>query len=107
MSARFFSTFSLILCSALLCTSTLSAQEPKLPGILKRSPSRANSVVYINPPALSKLMKDAGMTEGLRSNVEEVWAIADLDLDTVTPRWEAGYAKLTASVDSAALAAGM
>ncbi|MFK7738178.1 MAG: hypothetical protein AB8B50_19275 [Pirellulaceae bacterium] len=64
-------------------------------------------MVYINPPALSKLMKDAGMEEGLRSSVKEVWAIADLDLDSVTPKWEVGYANLNTTVDAAALAAGL
>ncbi|MFN3188993.1 MAG: hypothetical protein ACE361_00605 [Aureliella sp.] len=109
MSARYFSFLTLTLCAALVVGGTISAQEPepKLPGILKRAPSRSNTVVYINPPALSKLMRDAGMTDGLRSNVEEVWAIADLDLDSLRPKWEVGYAKLGSPVDAAALAAGM
>ena len=91
---------------ALSCTQA-KAQEPKLPGILERAPSRANTVVYVNVPYLSKLMKDAGMGEGLSGNVEEVWAIADLDLDQVKPKWEAGYATLRSSVDTSALAAAL
>lgn len=100
---------SMLVIAFLIATtsSAVTGQEPKLPGILKRSPSRANAVVYVNVPSLSKLMKDAGMGEGLSGNVGEVWAIADLDLDRVKPKWEVGYATLKAPVDVGALAVAL
>ena len=96
--------FSLLFALTALNTN---AQEPKLPGILKRSPSRANTVVYVNAPSLSNLMSQAGMGGGLSDNVGEIWSIADLDLDRVSPKWEVGYATLNSEVDTAALAAAM
>ncbi len=84
-----------------------SAQEPKLPGLLQRSPSPANTVTYLNIPALSKLMSAAEMKGTLAGGINEVWAIADLNTATLRPSWEAGYATLKAPVNGEALAAAL
>ncbi len=99
--------FQLPLLAILLCvlsTNSGIAQEDKLPGLLKRSPSPANTVVYLNMPSLGKLMTDAKMSNKLAGGVTEVWAIADLNTATMTPKWEAGYAMLKGAVDEKALA---
>ncbi|GAB5404599.1 MAG: hypothetical protein Aurels2KO_28300 [Aureliella sp.] len=81
-----------------------NAQDGKLPGLLQRSPSPANTVVYLNIPSLEQLMSDAEMGSKLAKGVTEVWAISDLNTATMTPKWEAGYAMLKGKVDNKALA---
>ncbi len=77
----------------LLFATTVKAQDSeKLPLLLSRSPSPANTVAYIHVPALNKLIKDAGFTGELASSLNEVWVVADLDLGVLRPKWEAGYA---------------
>ena len=71
------------------------AEEPKIATLLQRSPAPANSIMYLHVPSLRKLMSEANMPERLDQKIEEVWAIADLDIFRLTPRWEAGYAKLS------------
>lgn len=95
-----------VLC-LLLTANTSSAQEPKLPGLLKLSPSPANTVAYVNIPALSKLMADAKMDGKLAAGVNEVWAVSELNTANLTPKWEAGYATLKTAVDSKALATAL
>jgi len=47
------------------------------------------------------------MGDGLRGSVNEIWAISDLDLDNVTPKWEVGYATLKSEVNADALAVAL
>lgn len=95
-----------VLC-LLFTANTPFAQEPKLPGLLKLSPSPANTVAYINIPALSQLMADAKMEGKLAAGVNEIWAVSELNTSNLTPKWEAGYATLKTAVDPKALATAL
>ncbi|WP_246151585.1 hypothetical protein [Rubripirellula reticaptiva] len=67
--------------------------------MLKRSPSPANAMGYVNVESLNQLMSDAGFVDRVDENVQEFWFISDLNLMSLRPRWEAGYATLKESVD--------
>lgn len=96
---------ALPLLSALLLinATTLQAQE-KLSLLLDRSPAPANAIGYVNVPALNALMADAGFTHRVTENVDSFWFIADLDLHSLRPKWEAGYTNLKSAVNAEAFA---
>lgn len=71
--------------------------EPKIATLLQRSPAPANAIMYLHAPSLRKLMSEANMPARLDEKIEEVWAVSELDIFRLTPKWEAGYAKLTES----------
>ncbi len=88
-------TFSFLhtIFACVLLAAVASAQDSeKIPLLLSRSPSPANTVAYIHVPSLNKLIKDAGFTGALAPSLNEVWVVADLDLGALRPKWEAGYA---------------
>lgn len=99
-SFRFAATLLLLL----TFLSISQAQEPKLEGLLQRSPSPANSICYIHTPSLKKLLADANLTLDLADKVEEVWLVSDLDTEALQPMWEAGYATMKQTSDVEALA---
>lgn len=80
-------------------------KEPALPGLLLRSPAPANAIMYMHMPSLKKLMAEANIPGQLSGNVEEVWLISDLNVASLQPSWEAGYAKMAGDIDADALAA--
>ncbi len=82
-------------------------QQPKLAKLLERSPAPANSVLYVNIPALNKLTKDAELSTRVTENIKELWMISDLDFVKLHPRWEAGYATLASPADAAKLASSV
>ena len=93
---------------ALLWTPS-RAQESKLGALLERSPKVANSLTYMHLPSLRKLLFDAGIELQLSQNIDEVWAIADMELESLAPNWEAGYATIggePATIDSLVKATG-
>ena len=81
-----------------------SAQEEKLALILERSPAPANTIGYVNVGSLHDLMNNAGMKRDVAENVEEFWFIADLNLGSFEPRWEAGYSILKEGIEPEVLA---
>ncbi|MEM9369110.1 MAG: hypothetical protein AAGD07_24245 [Planctomycetota bacterium] len=88
---------------SLVGVTNLPGQE-KLSLLLDRSPAPANAIGYVNVPALNALMADAGFTHRVTENVDAFWFIADLDLDSVRPKWEAGYSSLKSRIDTEAFA---
>lgn len=90
---------------SLLLASFAVAQDEKLPMLLKRSPSQANAMGYVNVKAINELMSDAGFADRVSDSVDEFWFISDLNLMNLRPKWEAGYATLEQSVNAEDLAA--
>ncbi|MEM0925233.1 MAG: hypothetical protein AAGJ83_04280, partial [Planctomycetota bacterium] len=80
------------------------AQEEKLALILERSPAPVNTIGYVNVGSLHDLMNNAGMKRDVAENVDEFWFIADLNLGSLEPRWEAGYSILKKGIEAEALA---
>lgn len=98
-----------LICLGLILVSSgygleVQAQEAKLDGLLRRSPSRANAVGYLNLPALDTLMKNAKMPSRLTGNIEDIWLIANMDPGSLRPKWEAGYATLGNPIEAKKLA---
>ena len=88
-----------------ISSSVIQAEEKaKIELLLDRSPAPGNAIGYVNVPALNKLMKDAGFSPAAASAVSEVWFLADLDIGSLRPKWEAGYAVLNQPVDAKKLA---
>ncbi|ELP29612.1 hypothetical protein RBSWK_06468 [Rhodopirellula baltica SWK14] len=88
-----------------ISSSVIQAEEKaKIELLLDRSPAPGNAIGYVNVPALNKLMKDAGFSPAAASTVSEVWFLADLDIGSLRPKWEAGYAVLNQPVDAKKLA---
>ena len=83
--------FAVALSLAIL--TSVNAQDEKLELLLNRSPAPPNAIGYVNIGSLNQLMNDAGMSPNVSENVEDFWFISDLDITTLRPKWEAGYAK--------------
>lgn len=81
-----------------------SAQEDKLELLLERTPAPPNAMGYVNVESLNKLMSGSGMPQDVVKNVDEYWFIADLDIKSLRPKWEAGYAEMKSPVEAAPLA---
>ena len=79
-------------------TFDLSAEDSKLTILLRESPSPANSMAYIHVESLKRLMSQQGIELELSDALGEIWLLSNLDLASLTPRWEAGYATLVDSV---------
>ncbi len=94
---------AMLVCSSVLGNITI-AQSEKLPALLTRAPSVPNAMVYMNTPSLKKLIADSGIPLNLSDNVIDVYAVANLDLVTLTPTWEAGYAAIGQAEDADGLA---
>ncbi|SRR6056297_1325074 len=92
------------LAALLLAAPDVSAEDEKINLLLRKSPSVANAVGYVNIGSLNELMDGAGIQTKVAENVEEYWFIADLDFMKFRPRWEAGYATLKSSVEPENLA---
>src|SRR6056297_3179288 len=101
---RLVSTMILFLASVNIC---LAEDKQKIPLLLDRSPAKANAIGYINVPSLNKLMEDAGFSSRVTTSIEEVWFIADLDIASFEPKWEAGYSVLKQPVDAQKLATSL
>ncbi|MEM6691813.1 MAG: hypothetical protein AAF664_20460 [Planctomycetota bacterium] len=82
----------------------LAEDKEKIELLLDRSPNVANTISYANVPAINKLLSDAGLDPTVSSKVREMWFIADMDLQRLTPNWEAGYAVLYEPVTAEELA---
>ncbi len=95
-----------LLCTVALCGHS-EAQNPKLEGLLRRAPSPANSVCYVHVPSLKKLLGEANIPTNMSDNVEEVYLVSELDVGSMAPTWEAGYATLDKSFDPDSLAKAM
>ncbi len=89
----------------LLLACSVSAQESKLGKLLARSPSPANAVSYMHLPSLSKLLADANLPLTMPQGIVEVWLVSELNTESMTPNWEAGYATVTKKPDADSLAA--
>ncbi len=107
MITKRFSAALYLLCFVTFNGLVVCAQEAKLTALLQRSPAPANSMGYINLPALKKLMAEAEMPSELSDNLTEVWFISELDTIKLTPRWEAGYASMKKEVNAEMLAKGL
>ncbi|TWT74111.1 hypothetical protein [Allorhodopirellula solitaria] len=96
----------LLVATTLYCTpSRAQEKESKLTELLQRSPAPANSVLYLNIPALNQLTEDAEISTRVTDNIREMWLVSDLDFANLRPRWEAGYATLKVPVDAKQIAA--
>lgn len=84
-----------------------AAQDDKLELLLQRSPSMPNAVGYVNIGSLSALMSEQKINQTVADQVKEYWFLADLDLSSLRPKWEAGYAIVKASLDADQLAAAV
>ena len=84
--------------------SDAMAEETKISILLQRSPAPPNSVLYIHAPSLHQLMADANLPAALGPSIEEIWAVSDMDIMRLIPRWEAGYAKMARSFTAEELA---
>jgi hypothetical protein len=96
-------TLSVLLCAAALSNGT-QAQNPKLEGLLRKAPSPPNAISYVHVPSLKKLMGEANIPTNLSNDVEEVYLVSDLEISSMKPNWEAGYAVLDKSFDAETLA---
>lgn len=85
----------------------LGQEKEKIALLLDRAPARANSICYLNVPALNKLMDEAGFSQQISTSVQEVWFIADLDFAELRPKWEAGYAMLKKPLTADRIAASV
>jgi len=100
MPSRLISLVGLIITLQL---SPLAAQE-KIELLLERSPAPANLIGYVNVGALDRVMPTASFPPQLRQNISDFWLIADLNLSTMRPNWEAGYATLEQPIKATVLA---
>ncbi len=80
------------------------AQEAKLSALISRSPAAPNAISYVHAPSLKKLLAEANITMELSEKVQELWMVSDLDIDTLAPNWEAGYADVGDTMDADTLA---
>lgn len=93
-----------ILLTSVAAPAVAMAQDSKLKKLLETAPPGTNSIAYLNPPVLRKLMSDAKMAETLSVDVHEVWLASEMDVASMNHQWEAGYAKLGTPVRAEALA---
>ncbi|KAA5539339.1 hypothetical protein FYK55_24865 [Roseiconus nitratireducens] len=80
------------------------AEDEKLALLLDRTPAPPNVVGYVNVKSLNSLMSDAGFSREIAGSLDEYWFISKLELMSLKPRWEAGYATLQRAVDAKMLA---
>jgi hypothetical protein len=80
------------------------AQNPKLEGLLRKAPSPPNAISYVHVPSLKKLMGEANIPSNMSNDVEEVYLVSELDIASMKPNWEAGYAVLDKTVEAETLA---
>ncbi|EMI55188.1 putative secreted protein [Rhodopirellula sallentina SM41] len=102
-----FTTTARLLASICVCVSLIgvaNAQDTKLAKLLVQSPAPANAIAYVHVPSLNKLMSDAEFSSRLTDNVNDIWLISDLDLSSLRPRWEAGYAMMKSAPDAEKIA---
>ncbi len=85
-------------------TCIVDAQEPKLTNLLQKSPSPANSILYLNVPALSGLIPKDDLPGLLSDKLDEIWVVSYLDTVRLTPKWEAGISTTKSDVDANKLA---
>lgn len=80
------------------CISTvpLSAEGTKLGEVLRTAPPGVNSVGYLNPPVLKRLMAEAGLGTELSDRVQAVWVASRLDILDLVPQWEVGEVAIDA-----------
>jgi len=85
-----------VMLGSLLAAGAASAQDTKLGKLLQTAPAGVNSVAYLNPPALKRLMKEAEMEMAvtLSERVQELWLTSRLDVIELVPQWEAGFATI-------------
>ncbi len=99
---------SMALSFGLVCIACVSVhgqqQESKLNRLLGRTPSVANSILYVHVPSMQRLMDQANYDSPLSDEIEEVWAISNLDTTSLMPQWEVGYASLKKTLDVRQLA---
>jgi len=102
-SARFLAALSIFA----ILGGNVFAQKTKLAELLEKSPAQANAIAYIHVSSLNQLMDDAKLASRA-DEVEEIWFISDLDMMSLRPRWEAGYAtmKTKPDIDKIAAATG-
>ncbi|TWU62741.1 MULTISPECIES: hypothetical protein [Crateriforma] len=93
-----------LLAAVTFTTVAAADDDEKIALLLKKSPAPANTVGYVNVPALNQLLSAAGVAKRAAQGIEDYWLIADLDLSKMSPRWEAGYATLKQTVQPDQLA---
>lgn len=79
------------------------AEENKLAALLQKAPSPPNAVSYINVPALTKLTSDQNIPELISNKVQELWLVSELEIESLTPKYEAGYALMQSSATADSL----
>lgn len=99
--------FRALLIASLVVPQLAVSQESKIGDLLKRTPAPANAVIYMHVPSLKKLTSEAEMKTPLSDEIEEIWAISNLQIHALVPQWEAGYATLNRTIDSKSLAQGL
>jgi hypothetical protein len=108
MHRSIFTTRVLALLGTLLTSvaapGVAAAQDSKLKTLLEAAPPGTNSIAYLNPPVLGKLMSEAKMAESLSVDVHEVWLASEMDVASMNHQWEAGFAKLGTPVRAESLA---
>ncbi len=96
--------FPLSLLVVMTIGSCSFSQEVKLEQLVQRSPLPPNAISYLHTPSLKKLLADAKLTLELGDKAEEVWVVADIDTEALSPNWEAGYATIRQAVDADSIA---
>ena len=104
MHRKIFNSRVLALLGIVLFSRLATAQDSKLKTLLEAAPPGTNSIAYLNPPVLGKLMSEAKMAESLSVDVHEVWLASEMDVASMNHQWEAGYAKLGTPVRAESLA---
>ena len=71
-----------------------SGQEPTLADVLKSTPDRANSLLYMDVPTVREFTKGSPIASDLSDKIGEVRIASNLDLRVLEPNWEIGYISL-------------
>lgn len=90
-------------CALWIATDLLGA-EPAMLDVLRSCPKTANAIVQGDLVALRKLTVGSPLAEDLPGNVVRVRIAAEIDLESLQPKWEIGYAAVTKMATAESLA---
>lgn len=90
-------------CALWIATDLLGA-EPAMLDVLRSCPKTANAIVQGDLVALRKLTVGSPLAEDLPGNVVRVKIAAEIDLESLQPKWEIGYAAVTKMATAESLA---
>lgn len=92
---------------ALAATAPVRAQEPTMADVLASTPGRANSILYVDVPALRGLAAGTVLQTGLSDKLGEVRIASELSIQSMEPVWEVGYTTVSGLPDAKSLAASV